>query len=416
MRKNQAIFSILILLLFCHSVSAQEKLNDDAEISLLTASPWHGAVYALFGHTALRLQDDSLGIDIVFNYGYFDSTQPNFIYNFVRGQTDYVLGITAYEDFEFEYSYKGQEVVEQTLNLSNIEKQRLYDALFINAQPENMRYRYNYFYDNCATRPRDMIERYTQNEIIYPPTNENQTYRDLLHECLHYYPWTEFGVDLMIGSDADKVIDAREKMYIPAYLMSSFEGAYFQNGDSLSNPLVSKSEIIISLDSERNRPGEGIMFTPAIIAFALLLVAILISLLQVIKLSKIPLIYDTIIFGITGLGGVVIFVLMYLSEHPATIPNWNFVWMNIFALIAAMLFWLKPAKNIVYFYHLINFVVLTLFVLLWWLIPQQLPFATIPFALSLWFRSGTNMMMLRRKRIKNNRFTSSKHLKAGWGQ
>ncbi|HBT86303.1 MAG: DUF4105 domain-containing protein [Fermentimonas sp.] len=418
MKKIVYTLSLIIILFFSSRANAQVILHDSAKVSLLTASYWHGAVYALFGHTAIHVQDDTAGVDAVFNYGFFDPSQPNFIYNFVRGKTDYVLGITTFEEFLNEYGYKGQQVTEQILNLSTIEKQLLYDALFINSLPENRGYRYNYFYDNCATRPRDMIEKYARSTIQYPATAKDQSYRDLVHECVEDYPWIKFGIDLLIGSEADRIIDVREKMFIPSYLMNSFEGAICQVNDSLKYPLVSSSEVILDLNYERNNPGNKFFFTPFVASIILLIITILVCLIQFAKFNKsiLPKIYDTILFGVAGLAGTVIFILMYFSEHPATNPNWNFVWINIFALIAAILFWVKPAKNIVYFYHFINFVVLTLFLLSWWFIPQQLPVVTILFSLCLWGRSGTNLLMLRKKKLVNSRLTSSRYLKAGWGQ
>ncbi|MDD4777806.1 MAG: DUF4105 domain-containing protein [Fermentimonas sp.] len=418
MKKIDYTIILLIILFFSIKTNAQVMLHDSTKVSLLTASPWNGAVYALFGHTAIHVQDDSTGVDAVFNYGYFDPSQPHFVYNFIRGKTDYILGVNTFDDFISEYSYKGQQVTEQTLNLSKTEKQQLYEALYINALPENRGYRYNYFYDNCATRPRDMIEKYTISTIHYPETAMKQSYRDLVNECVKDYPWVEFGIDLMLGSEADRIIDAREKMFIPSYLMDSFEGAVFQTNDSLKSNLVSNSNIILELNRERNNPGSRTFLTPVAVSILLIIITIFVCLIQAFKLNKtrIPLIFDTVIFGLAGLAGTVIFVLMYFSEHPATNPNWNFAWINIFALIAAILFWVKPAKNIVYFYHFINFVVLTLFLLSWWFLPQNLPIATIFFSLSLWGRSGTNLLMLRKKRLVNRRLTSSRYMKAGWGQ
>ena len=418
MKKYILKIVLLFLILFTQTINAQVQLHDSARVSLLTASQWHGAVYALFGHTAIRVQDDSVGVDAVYNYGYFDSSQPNFMYNFVRGKTDYVLGVTTFNDFMYEYEYKGQSVTEQILNLTTSEKQQLFNALYINSLPENMRYRYNYLYDNCATRPRDMIEEYVNGTIIYPPTSQKQTFRDLLHECTVEHKWTEFGIDLMVGSYSDRVIDVREKMFIPDYLMESFDGATMVVNDTLSYPLVMKSEMILEFDNERNSAGEQPLFTPFVTAFALLLITIIISLLQIANLNIVRLakIYDTLLFATAGIGSLVLFTLMFFSEHPATNPNWNFVWLNTFALVAAVLFWVKSAKKIVYFYHFINFAVITLFILLWWLIPQQLPIATIPFSLSLLVRSGTNIYMKRNKKLKNSRFRSSKYMKAGWGQ
>ena len=416
MRKKK-ILLVPLIILFCLPLPAQVQLDDNARISLLTASPWYGPIYAFFGHTGIRVQDDSTGVDVVFNYGYFDSTQPHFIYNFIRGKTDYIVGGTTFEAFLSEYRYHGQQVIEQELNLSPAEKQQLFDALTINALPENRGYRYNYFYDNCATRPRDMVEKYTDGAIQYLPTASNQSYRDLVHECVDGYPWTKFGIDLLIGSSADSTIDVRAKMFIPDYLMNSFDGATIQRNDTLSVPLMKNKEVLLSVDKEINKKSEGVIFTPVLTAFALLLLTIIISLVQTVDLNrrKLARLYDTILFAIAGLAGIILLVLMYFSEHPATNPNWNFVWLNPFALIAASFFWMKSANKAVYFYHFINFVLLTLFLLLWWLIPQQLPLATIPFSMSLWFRSGTNIYMLRRKQLKNKQYTTSRHLKAGWG-
>ena len=416
-RLHRAIFALLVLLLSL-PVPAQVQLSDSAKISLLTASPWSGAVYALFGHTAIHVGDDSTMVDAVYNYGFFDPSQPHFIYNFVRGKTDYILGVTSFKDFLFEYEQKGQQVIEQEIDLSSVEKQQLYDALFMNALPENRGYRYNYLYDNCSTRPRDMIEKYANGVIQYLPTPQEQTYRDLLHERLDGYPWVIFGIDLLIGTEADRTIDLREKMFLPSYLMDSFDGAIVQKNDTVSYSLVKNSSVILNHDNERNKQGEQGLFTPILAAFVLLIVSILVSLLQIIKLnvSKLPKRYDTILFASAGVAGFIIFFLMYFSEHPATNPNWNFVWLNLFALIAAVLFWVKSANRVVYFYHFINFVLLTLFLLLWWLIPQQLPVATIPFSMSLWLRSASNLFVLRKKKLTNKRFRSSRYMKAGWGQ
>ncbi|MFA7582574.1 MAG: DUF4105 domain-containing protein [Proteiniphilum sp.] len=409
---------LLLLLLFVPQAPAQVQLNDNAKISLLTASPWHGAVYALFGHTAILVQDDSTGVNAVFNYGFFDSSQPNFIYHFVKGETDYILGVTSFEDFLSEYGYKGQEVIMQELNLSPEKKQQLYESLTLNALPENREYRYNFFYDNCATRPRDMVENQNKNKILYTPTLSEQTYRDLVHECVKDYPWLLFGIDLVIGSEADRTIDVREKMFIPRYLMDSFDGAIIQENDTLRYSLVKNRHVVLERDVERNHPKAAMPFTPFITAIILLVLTLLISLFQLIKLNttKFILLFDTILFGVAGLGGIVLFFLMFFSEHPAMIPNWNFVWLNLFSLIAALLFWANSAKNIVYFYHFINFALLTLFLLLWWLIPQTMPAATIPFSMIFWLRSGTNLVVWRKKRRKDKRFRSSRYLKAGWGQ
>lgn len=417
--QRKKILMLLLGLLFILHAPSQVPLSDDSiKISLLTASPWYGALYAYFGHTAIRVQDDSTEVDLVYNYGYFDSSKPGFIFDFVRGETDYVLGAVPFYAFLEEYDHRGQEVVEQELNLSQEEKHQLYRALVINELPENREYRYNYFYDNCSNRPAEMIEKYTNGVIQYPPSAKQQSYRDLVHECVGSYPWAQFGIDLLIGSPADSTINVKAKMFIPDYLMHSFDGATILRNDSLREPLVKSREILLPADTKKNTKREYTLYTPIGAAFSLIILTLLVSLIQAAKMnaSKLSRVYDTVLFSIAGLAGIVLMMLMFFSEHPATNPNWNFVWLNPFALLAAILFWMKSANRMVYFYHFINFVVLTLFLLLWLFIPQQLPVATIPFSMCLWLRSGTNIYMLRKRQLKNKQFTTSKHLKAGWGE
>lgn len=416
---KRSFFAVLWLLISLIPSKAQIQLGDSAKISLMTSEPWPGAVYALFGHTALWVHDDSTGVDAAFNYGYFDPSQPYFIYHFLRGETDYILGVTSYDDFISEYRQKGVNVYEQELNLTREELQNLWQALYINSLPENRKYRYNYLYDNCATRPRDMVEKYVQGKIIYPQDNNEQTFRDLIHECVHPYPWLEFGIDLLVGNEADRRADVREKMFLPMYLMKAFKDAMVVKNDTLRYPLLKNTRLVLSgntavLQQQNDKAG----FTPLPAALLLLLVTLLISVVQLVKLNnpKFSTIYDTFLFGIAGIGGAVIFFLLFFSEHPATNPNWNFAWLNIFAFVFAILFWVRPAKKMVYVYHFINFVALTAFLLLWWLIPQQLPLATIPFSMSLWLRSGTNVWISIKRRSKNKRYASFKYMKAGWGE
>ncbi|MDD2475221.1 MAG: DUF4105 domain-containing protein [Dysgonamonadaceae bacterium] len=407
--------ALLLTIISYVSLSGQVQLSDSAKISLMTVSPWTGAIYSLYGHTVLKVEDDSTGVDACFNYGYFDSSQPDFMYHFIRGETDYVLGVTSYQDFLTENQMKGLEVVEQELNLSLKQKQQLWEDLYINSLPENCRYRYNYFFDNCATRPRDMVEKVLGKPIIYTATNKNQTFRDLIHECVSEFVWMEFGIDLVIGSDADKVISDREKMFLPYYLMNAFEGAKIVYDDTNKPPLVKTTTKVLEADNKDTTLNEWSLLDPLSIAFVLLIVSLLISFSQLrFDHSKTALIYDTMLFLVAGLAGLVVTFLVFFSEHPATSPNWNLAWLHIFHLIFAFLFWVKSFKKLVYYYHFINFAVLSLFLLSWWFLPQQMPLATIPFALSLWLRSSTNFLIIRNDFLKNKQYKTAKYMQAGW--
>ena len=152
---NKLIIALILLFFFLgQSVRGQE---DNIKVSLMTCAPGT-EIYALFGHTALRYEDKARGEDWVFNYGMFSFNTPHFIYRFVKGETDYELGVTRYPYFEGSYAMRGSSVYQQTLNLTISEKQELRRLLEENYLPENRVYRYNFFYDNCTTRARDVIE------------------------------------------------------------------------------------------------------------------------------------------------------------------------------------------------------------------------------------------------------------------
>ena len=151
---------IFLLFLLFTAVSLQAQyplLSKDAEISLLTVSPSEDEVYTVYGHTALRVRDASKKLDTVFNYGIFDFSKPNFIYRFAKGETDYRLAAQYTRDFLIEYEMRGSEVTEQILDIDSAGKARIWEALMINNRPENRVYRYNFFFDNCATRPAAII-------------------------------------------------------------------------------------------------------------------------------------------------------------------------------------------------------------------------------------------------------------------
>ncbi len=391
--------TLCILLVFYISIlhiEAQEvQLSDSAKISLLTSTPWDKEVYAIFGHTAIRIQDPINQFDVVFNYGLFSFDTPNFILRFVKGETDYMIGVENFNRYVEEYKSRGVGVIQQTLNITQKEKQNIFDALVINSLPQNRVYRYNYFYDNCSTRPRDIIENNIDGKIHYNPTNETQTYRDLVHECVWSQPWIRFGIDLVIGADADKEITDRQKDFLPLYLMSAYKEASIKNTDQTAHPLLSEqNNILISQKNDTVIP----INQPLIIGCLLLVVALIISFLSYKKnCTLLGKIFDTLLFAAAGIAGCIIFFLMFFSVHPCTHPNWNIIWLNPPQLIIALFFLIKFFSKYVYYYHFINFVVLILLLLAWFLIPQYLELAFIPYILALCVRSGTNVLQYKNK-------------------
>lgn len=216
MKKSLLLFFLLFTL---GSLRAQTiQLSDEAKISLLTISPSDDEVFTVYGHAAIRINDPAHKFDIIFNYGIFDFSKPNFIYRFAKGETDYRLGVQNFNDFMIEYEMRGSEVTEQMLNLDSIEKGHIWEALLINNMPQNRVYRYNFFFDNCATRPIAILEKHANGTINYNDPGKSQTFRDLINHCTRNKPWLTFGCDLALGSPTDRIASPHEEMFLPLYL------------------------------------------------------------------------------------------------------------------------------------------------------------------------------------------------------
>ncbi|NDW09077.1 DUF4105 domain-containing protein [Dysgonomonas sp. 520] len=384
------LFLLFTVIVITNARNINIAISDSTQISILTSYPYDAEMYTVYGHTALRVNDMKNDRDIVFNYGLFDFNAPNFAYRFAKGETDYMVGAIPFEYYLEEYEKRGKPVVEQVINLTQSEKEKIWQALVINCMPENREYRYNYLFDNCATRIRDIIEKYVEGNITYTPTGKEQLFRDLLHEHNSLLPWSAFGIDLILGSGLDRTATDREKMFLPIYLMRAYSGATIENGNE-TRKLVSSESIIIN---EHNSSSSHIIQYPLIAGCVLLLFTICVLYACIrSKLTIFYKIYTFLLFFVAGIAGCVIFFLMFFSEHPATNPNWNIIWLNPLQLIFSLFFFFKFSSKVIYYYHFINFAALSLFLLAWFLIPQQLNVAFIPYILSLLACSGANIWL-----------------------
>ena len=387
------VFSFCLLLLpFGHTYA---NSNDSIRLSLLTCAPGE-EIYSLFGHTAIRYENPSQGVDVVFNYGLFSFDTPNFIFRFSLGETDYQLGATNYSHFAGEYAFFGRSVWQQTLNLTNEEKIDLIRLLQENHRPENRVYRYNFFYDNCATRPRDKIEESIAGQVIYPtePQDGSRSFRDIVHQYCKGHPWARFGIDLCIGSEADQPITQRQMMFAPFYLMNSFAGAQIKN-DSIQRPLTEASELIVDATPEEDESGW--IPTPlqcALLLFILTAGATIYGIRRRTGLWGV----DLFLFGAAGIVGCVLAFLALFSEHPAVSSNFLLLVFHPGQLLFLpyIIYCVRKGKKC--WYLTLNLVVLTLFIVLFPLIPQRFDFAVVPLALCLLIRSASNLIVTSKKK------------------
>ncbi|MDR1455393.1 MAG: DUF4105 domain-containing protein [Tannerella sp.] len=372
-------------------LSAQPALSEQTQISLLTCSPDGSAAYTLYGHTALRVRGQLVtdsarrdDIDMVFNYGIFDFTKPNFIYRFARGETDYMLAYCRYDDFLADYAMRGSEVCEQTLNLTRREKEACWQALLLNAEPQNRVYRYNYFYDNCSTRPVAVLERCLEGKIQFVET-PSVSFREMINRCTRNHPWQTFGCDLVLGLPTDRTATFRESFFLPENVRQAFARARVLRPDGRRVPLVLAEQILVEEipDDEAEHP----FFTPSVCGWTVFLLTLFATLYGWRKKRRYSGL-DSLLFFCAGAAGCLLFFLCFASEHPGIWPNLSVGWLHPFHLVGAILSAVKKLKKAAYCYHFINFAALLSTCCAWIFLPQHLNMAFIPLAASLLIRSG----------------------------
>lgn len=387
---------IVTLMLLSFSLIQPVKGQDDnVKVSLLTCAPGT-EIYALFGHTALRYEDTERGEDWVFNYGMFSFNTPNFIYRFVKGETDYELGITRYPYFESSYAMRGSSVFQQTLNLTPVEKQRLRSLLEENYLPENRVYRYNFFYDNCTTRARDKMEECLEGKIVYPNGRDGLSFRDIVHQYTKGHEWDELGIDMCLGSEADEPIDARKQMFAPFYLMEATKEAVIVEGDSL-RPLVLVEKKVVDVQPEEDEGSFPL--SPMVCVFILIGITCLVGWVQ-LKIKKVIWIWDILLFGMQGLAGCVIAFLVFFSTHPTVGSNWLILLFNPIPLVYLPVMVYRAIKGKKDLYHVINIVYLTLFIMIMPFIQQKFNATVLPLALCLLICSASHVLLYYRQNNK----------------
>ena len=315
---------LYIVLTFILSVvnataGAQSMTNPDRiQISLLTCSPGK-EVWAQYGHTAIRYYDKESGEDLAINYGIFSLDQTYFIPRFVLGMTDYRMGVQPMDMFLAQYSYEGRGVVEQVLNLSAEDKEVIYKALQENMKPENVVYRYNYFFDNCTTRARDMLVNHLHGKVVYPPAEEDATFRSMIHKWNNKYEWTQFGEDLLLGVNADRKTTKSEQQFLPENLRTDFDKARY-NG----KPLVKETNVLLDAETEVAEP----VFPLSPLSIALIFAVIsLVMMLFSYRRQQVYWAWDLALMLTSGLMGIIFFVMIF-SQHPCVSLNFILLFFN----------------------------------------------------------------------------------------
>lgn len=302
--------------------------------SLITCGQSGEFVFYLYGHTAIRITDPETGLDKAYNYGYFSMAQKNFIPNFMIGKPMYMLGVTDFDSMVYDYAAQGRRVSEQQLNLRSDEVQALMDFLDWNALPENAEYRYNYFYDNCATRPRDLIERFTKGGLVYRVDPASlPTFREATRQCSKSAKWYTFGTDLCLGVKSDTRMTVHDAAFVPELLEQSMDLAFRKD---TGEPIVSRKEEIVPQTQLIEVPR----FDGPLVTILALVAIYLICYFVVRRYTSVP--WQVLRCGLyllLGLAGIVLWFLSLFSAHPHTLLNANMVLMHPFWLILVVTMW-----------------------------------------------------------------------------
>ena len=375
----------IILLLLCSAICRAEvpELSDSSKISLLTCAPGKD-LYSAFGHTGIRVIDYKNRFDLVFNYGTFDDNQPLFYAHFVQGQMIYSISFETFPDFMSEYITEKRSVVEQELQLSNEDKKKIFAFLFNNALPENRNYPYDFFWDNCATRPRDVFEKVLGSRLEYKSDSscgfaQNKTMHDMLRLYVHDRPWVDFGFDLILGLPCEAQATPRNQTFLPDYLAKLFACASVDN-----QPFVTNTHNIL----EYNLPVIDVPVQPLHLTMFLMLAAFLVYFIERRRQTHFYK-FDFFVFLIAGLFGVFFICLWAFTTHYSVPKNMNMLWLMPTHLIAAFLlikkekpFWLK-------YYFLATYILMMVLLLGWKYNPQPINIAFAPLIILLAARAIT---------------------------
>jgi hypothetical protein len=309
--------TLLVLFFFFSFISFSQNpsLSENASVSILTCGRGD-ELYTTFGHTAIRIKDSINHLDVVYNYGAFDFRIKNFYLKFVKGDLQYFINASSYEDFIFEYQNENREVIEQTLDFSVNQKQELFELLNSSLFSDERNYTYKFIDKNCTSMTVDKINTIIGAELIQKVDDKSISYRALLYPYFENHFYYKLGINIIFGAKTDS---KAVKLFLPIELMHSLAKAKI-NG----KPIVNKTQTIV----KGNPLESSFSFVNSIYFIALLLLLIAIT-----NKKPVFLIY----LFIAGLLGLFLSLVGLYSLHKELLWNYNFLLFNPLFLILPFL-------------------------------------------------------------------------------
>jgi hypothetical protein len=380
MKKNYLF--LLFFLLLIKPLQAQVQLSVYSEISIVTAGPG-SVLYEAFGHSAIRIKDPVLQLDLIYNYGIFDFNTPDFYTNFTKGNLLYKLARYDFKYFLASYKKDKRWVKQQVLNLNQQQKQAFLIYLENNALPENATYFYDPYFNNCATILRDITSTILKDQVIFSDNNlnKNLSFRQLMDKEIPWNTWGSFGINFILGSKLDTKPDFKQYMYLPDYVYSIFKNStLFVKNQPES--LVKREDNLLDYKELEQKIS---IFSPFLIFSIISFIGIFFTYRDYKKKKRTKWLDFTLLFA-TGTLGIVVIFLWFFSDHSTTPNNFNFLWAfapNVF--IAFLVLKQHPKKWLHAYFKFLIFM-LGLIPVFWVLEIQLFPISTIPLLILLFIR------------------------------
>ena len=376
---KKVFLSVAIIFGSFSPIQTQINLSAYSEISVVTAGPG-SELYEAFGHSAIRIKDPVLNFDIIYNYGMFDFNQPNFILNFTKGKLLYKLARYNFNFFLSSYNNDSRWVKQQVLNLSLQERQELFIYLENNASPKNASYLYDPFFNNCATKLRDVLQTVLHNNVEFGTSHvqKNVTLRTLMNREIYWNTWGSVGINLALGSKLDKIASPNEYQYLPKYVFTTFGNATIKTGNELKK-LIKKEEVLLNFPTPKPQIA---IANPLLVCCILAFIVIFISYKNYQHKNRTRWL-DFLLFFSTGIVGCLLVFLWFFTDHSTTPDNYNLLW--AFAPNSIIAFYLLKNKKRKWLHKYITLalILICLAPVVWILKIQELPIACNPILLLL---------------------------------
>jgi len=318
--KTTAILTLLLAMILPLGTNAQQA--DSADVYMITCAPGN-ASYSIYGHTALRIDIRGTDFDMAYNWGIFDFSTPNFTYRFAKGKLDYMLGAYPYERFLREYISEERPVWSQKLNLTDAEKERLFALINENLKPENVKYRYDFFFDNCATRVRDIIVAAATDTVIFPEKVKLKSFRQLIDPHQKVLPWLDLGADMLLGIQSDRTATVSDEMFLPLFLRDNFAASVIVH-DGAREPLAGPVEIVVDFPPPADAAKA---WMPQAVLWLLFILVVLLTF--VFRRPGLEKALDFVLYFIYSVIALILVFTNIFSEHDALHLNLLFLGINI---------------------------------------------------------------------------------------